>query len=190
MTKLPKSFTTVTPFTKALALSMLVIFPIIGFLLGIKYNESKVSSFTGNVSVNSGSWKVFKNDDFSFDYPEVLETKEFKNFGVSLWNRPAPNEIPMEAPFPPIHILVADSENIVKAYIGESKLIRTENVEIGKENAKMNVVIITGTYYTDHVIYYTTLKHNNKVYFFRLDLNQYNSAADFYQILSTFKFTN
>lgn len=37
---LPKSFTTVTPFSKALALSMLVVFPILGFLLGMRYQAN------------------------------------------------------------------------------------------------------------------------------------------------------
>ncbi len=38
--KLPKSFTTVTPFTKMLALLMLVIFPICGFFLGRYYQQT------------------------------------------------------------------------------------------------------------------------------------------------------
>jgi hypothetical protein len=38
--KLPKSFTTVTPFSKLLALSLFVIFPIIGFFLGVTYQKT------------------------------------------------------------------------------------------------------------------------------------------------------
>lgn len=37
--KLPKSFTTVTPFSKALALSMFVLFPIIAFHVGRAYQK-------------------------------------------------------------------------------------------------------------------------------------------------------
>ncbi len=37
--KLPKSLTTVTPFSKTLALSMFVIFPILAFLLGRAYEK-------------------------------------------------------------------------------------------------------------------------------------------------------
>lgn len=40
MAKLPKSFTTVTPFSKALALSILIIFPILGFYLGRWYQQT------------------------------------------------------------------------------------------------------------------------------------------------------
>lgn len=43
--KLPKWATTVTPFSKYLALSMLVIFPIISFLLGMKYQELLMAGF-------------------------------------------------------------------------------------------------------------------------------------------------
>jgi hypothetical protein len=39
MKKLPKWATTVTPLSKYLALSMLVLFPIIAFKLGMKYQE-------------------------------------------------------------------------------------------------------------------------------------------------------
>ncbi len=46
---LPKSLTTVTPFSRALALSMLVVFPILGFLLGVSYQSSM--SFTGDCNV-------------------------------------------------------------------------------------------------------------------------------------------
>ena len=37
--KLPKSLTTVTPFSKALALSMFVIFPIVAFIFGRIYEK-------------------------------------------------------------------------------------------------------------------------------------------------------
>ena len=37
--KLPKSFTTVTPFTRIFALSMLIIFPICGFFFGMYYQQ-------------------------------------------------------------------------------------------------------------------------------------------------------
>ncbi len=37
--KLPMSLTTVTPFSKALALSMFIVFPIVAFLLGRAYEK-------------------------------------------------------------------------------------------------------------------------------------------------------
>ena len=37
--KLSKTFTTVTPFSKTIALSMFIIFPICGFFLGMNYQQ-------------------------------------------------------------------------------------------------------------------------------------------------------
>lgn len=42
--KLPKSLTTVTPFSKYLALSVLVIFPILAFFLGRVYEKAQCIS--------------------------------------------------------------------------------------------------------------------------------------------------
>ena len=39
--KLPKSLTTVTPFSRFLALSMLVVFPVLAFFLGIHYERAQ-----------------------------------------------------------------------------------------------------------------------------------------------------
>jgi hypothetical protein len=38
--KLPAYMTTVTPFSRYLALSMLVVFPMLGFYFGIQYNKA------------------------------------------------------------------------------------------------------------------------------------------------------
>jgi len=52
---LPKSLTTVTPFSKALALSMLVVFPILGFLLGMRYqSDMTVMTYGAYGDVHSG----------------------------------------------------------------------------------------------------------------------------------------
>lgn len=40
MDKLPKSFTTVTPFSKAIAMALFVALPFIGFYLGMQYQKS------------------------------------------------------------------------------------------------------------------------------------------------------
>ena len=72
MTK--KFFTTITPFSKALALIMLVIFPIVGFWLGIKYDESKNNNFS--------IWKTYTDQrGFSFQYPSDKVTIVKENGG-------------------------------------------------------------------------------------------------------------
>jgi len=40
--KLPENFTTITPFSKYLALTILVLFPFMGFYLGIQYQKTKI----------------------------------------------------------------------------------------------------------------------------------------------------
>lgn len=129
---------------------------------------------------------------FSFQYPGDLEVKEFKDFGVSLWNVPAPTEIPMEAPFPPIHIMVLDSKQGIDAWVPDLQVLRTEKVKVGDSEADMTIgVVKPGPYYMDDVIYYTYLSHNGKYYLFRLDKQMYPYLANFYQeILASFKFTN
>lgn len=55
--KFPKWLITVTPFSRALALSMLIIFPIIGFYLGVIYKSSQqpkiINTFTKNITTNN-----------------------------------------------------------------------------------------------------------------------------------------
>src|ERR1700722_15113507 len=68
--KLPKSFTTVTPFTKMLALSMLIIFPICGFFLGIYYQQVQDMNKSQQVTVE---YKMLKPTYSS--NPSVIPTK-------------------------------------------------------------------------------------------------------------------
>ena len=142
--------------------------------------------FLNNYKVNR-----FKNNEF--EYPNDLEVRVFENFGVSLWNKPAPEEIPFEAPFPPIHIMVFYKEfavNAVKAWVPDLQILRRERKNIENEEIEVIVgVVKPGPYYMDHVIHYTSIVKNNKVYLFHLDATQYQNVTDFYnQILSTFKF--
>src|SRR5260221_1389123 len=44
MKKLPKSLTTVTTFSKTLALIMFILFPILGFFLGIQYQATTTTT--------------------------------------------------------------------------------------------------------------------------------------------------
>ncbi len=81
MSKLPKSFTKVTPFTKALALSMLIIFPIIGFWLG-RYYQANVPAVIQTSDPNA-SWKTYTNRDlgFSLNYPSNWQQDYNPNVG-------------------------------------------------------------------------------------------------------------
>lgn len=85
---LPKSLTTVTSFSKALAMVLFILFPILAFFLGMTYQESvmnlkiqqleekliQLSRYptpTPDYS-NTANWKTYINElyDFSFNYPD------------------------------------------------------------------------------------------------------------------------
>jgi len=99
--KLPKWLATVTPFSKLLAMSLFILFPFIGFYLGMQYqkilmgnspiaseiNKSKALEPT-IIQTNTTNWKTFTSttSGYSFKYPndwteqksdEINETEAF-----------------------------------------------------------------------------------------------------------------
>ena len=54
--KLPKSLTTVTPFSKTLALVMFIIFPLAGFYIGMQYQKA-LDVYQSYSLINTGSAK-------------------------------------------------------------------------------------------------------------------------------------
>ncbi len=86
---LPKSFTTVTPFSNALAMAIFILFPILAFFLGMAYQESVVNlkilqleeklvnlsrqpTPTPDETIN---WKTYANNTYNFSirYPNSLK---------------------------------------------------------------------------------------------------------------------
>src|SRR3989344_5638521 len=77
--KLPSSFTTITTFSKYLALFILILFPLIGFLLGISYQKSvnqpvlrcpnSIPSQTPTqpISDETSNWKTYRNSAYGFE---------------------------------------------------------------------------------------------------------------------------
>jgi len=51
--KLPKYFTTVTPFSKTLAIILFVFLPIYGFIFGMEYNQIQIQSQTPISSIQT-----------------------------------------------------------------------------------------------------------------------------------------
>lgn len=84
---LPKSLTTVTPFSKALAMVIFILFPILAFFLGMAYQESVNNIKIRNLEekliqlsryptptpdyTDITSWKIYKNNEFGYEvkYP-------------------------------------------------------------------------------------------------------------------------
>lgn len=76
---IPKQFTTVTRLTKTLAMIIFVVFPFVGFWLGIKYQGTQTSIYSASQknSVPSSKtleWKTYTNGkyNFAFKYPQDL----------------------------------------------------------------------------------------------------------------------
>lgn len=79
--RLPKSLTTVTAFSKLIALFLFALLPLAGFMVGSKFQAKLDSSKTLNVISNSpptpnqpeitdtSNWKTFSNTKFSIKYP-------------------------------------------------------------------------------------------------------------------------
>src|SRR5205823_342291 len=89
--KIGKTFTTVTPLSKALAMILFILFPFAGFYLGMKFqqkmspqgiyyvskqttnspNPSRIPIVDQNQRVDMSSWKSFVNSTYgyTFQYP-------------------------------------------------------------------------------------------------------------------------
>lgn len=81
---LPKSFVTVTPFSKFVALSLIVLLPFLGFYLGIKYIEWKKELFANRVGIIKSDGDQKAGDTYEKEVREVsleimagLKNKDF-----------------------------------------------------------------------------------------------------------------
>lgn len=89
--KLPKYLTTVTPFSKVVALIIFITFPIFGTYLGYRYG--KITSSTTSTAtplktiIDLVSWQKYTNDKYkiSIDYPP--DTKLIKELDLSSGTR-------------------------------------------------------------------------------------------------------
>ncbi len=78
--QLPKSLTTVTPFSKQLALFLFIIFPIVGFLLGGHYEQARqymISSTPTPIPtlMTTTSWQTYTNTKYGFLFEHPSSTK-------------------------------------------------------------------------------------------------------------------
>lgn len=91
--KLPSSLTTVTPFSKFLALFLFILFPLTGFYFGMSY-EKNLQKEEKNLQLLSKqkttpiikqdetvNWKIYvnKKQDYEFKYPANIKLLEDKN---------------------------------------------------------------------------------------------------------------
>jgi hypothetical protein len=85
MSKNKKFWTTVTPFSKFVALSMLVILPILAFLLGIQYQKSTVieTSKTGIFYFGDYCGAMEPKTKFSIELPDGWSVKKIQGDEIS-----------------------------------------------------------------------------------------------------------
>lgn len=90
--KLPKELTTVTPLSKYFAMILFISLPFVGFLLGIKYQETinlqtnqsediiSINKRPTPTSKNINEWEIYTNKKygFSFNYPSSWKTQSIK----------------------------------------------------------------------------------------------------------------
>lgn len=113
---LPKSLTTVTTFSKAIALFLFILLPFAGFYAGYKYRAgtyvaipivqnnptpipSPYPTSAGQI-IDTSTWKTYTDTalGFSFKYPEKLTLKE-NNTNIVLDNYKEIDYNPKESPF-------------------------------------------------------------------------------------------
>ncbi len=175
--KLPKSFTTVTKFSKMLALMMLILFPIVGFWLGVQYQKTNE---TQNLNMD---WNTFATGEFSFKYPRD-------------WSEPIKTlqSTRVQYVFSP-----SDMTVLVGTYYDQTvQRTRTYEEEVNriKQIAKSSKdVIVDGVQTKEyinsderHVVLYSSKL--NDIVWISMRLKKSEDQKTFDQILSTFKFTN
>lgn len=99
--KLPPSLTTVTPFSKLIALFLVILFPLAGFYFGIKYQELATSSTpsssypsitptTPSAGGPTADWKTYSNQELGFEFKysfrSIQETKNSVSLGEPATN--------------------------------------------------------------------------------------------------------
>ena len=99
--KLPPSLTTVTPLSKFLALSLFILFPLVGFYAGMEYQKAirLIEQQTMNQPTQPPSptnvqrqtdemsnWKTYRNEEYGFEfmYPDDLLNIKEKDNGIVL----------------------------------------------------------------------------------------------------------
>jgi len=116
--KLPKELTKVTSFSKTVAIILFILLPIVGFLLGIRYQEmmdlSKRQMMEQNIAVKriptptpiaiptidpsiTVNWKMYKSSNYTIKYPSNF-TLDIKDPKKVVFSFPKSSESP--TPFP------------------------------------------------------------------------------------------
>lgn len=149
---LPKSLTTITPFSKLLAMALFIAFPLVGFFLGTLYQEKVEllkkrmqeeslsiprSPTPSPIKISSRGWKVHEDEalQYSIEFPQEFEIKcngeactIAKEFGLG------------RGPFNSIQILASVADEPIPGYsfsIVEETVLR--ELEVGQSKVVRNL---------------------------------------------------
>lgn len=149
--KFPKYLTTVTTFSKIVAAILFILFPLLGFYLGLKYNRliaksDKISGSTDFTQLNN--WKKFQSakNRFSISYPPEInliteENRQNGSFHFFTSDYSDPNTVVSSSAYGDarvsIQIDILDSAEYELPYTGRV-IISKKNLDpfLGKEGTK------------------------------------------------------
>ena len=146
--KLPKFLTTVTPFSKFLALTLFVTFPFIGFYLGIKYQHLVYSSMPPSVTIfptptknlvsqDRTKWNYFINLDYGYYFKYSTKDGVGSSCGGMGIHHDAPDSC-NDVSSGGLNLLVMDNplgwplDKYIKAATSRSKILSSEEILLGE----------------------------------------------------------
>lgn len=218
--KLPKSLTTITPFSKLLAMFLFILFPFVGFYLGYNYNKSL--NYSNNLPINNytsptqttdetANWKTYVDNivGFSIKYPSdwniVKDSQYEPNEDSYFLTSPDYKEIKNFQPFQPFFskgsrfsIVTQLNENF-KSYEDYKKIL--EKSASGDTKGYINekeiyiesvkALLLTGGKPFGDSSYQASLYTYAHGRTWDLNIISLDNQEKFFeQILSTFKFTD
>lgn len=211
---LPQSLTTVTTFSKLLALFLFILFPFVGFYLGFKYSSllsqtdqtQQVAAQPTPTTDPTANWKTYTNTGYglSFKYPpdwEVKDPKKTTDFetGIGLIPKNKDNALGT-----PLYIIKYDNPNKLdlKSWRNEYNSKNILSHSFFPEQLEKTLIAGKQTYLTEkgdcepNYCYLAIILVDDKIFMFYDDSTGYSqeeikiNRTIFNQILSTFKFTN
>lgn len=126
--KFPKWLTTITPFSKALAISMFIIFPIVGFYLGYKFQKSSVPEVVNrDGAVKQNLEDTVLLNDIRSNISNLIVSEGLTKYAVYLIR---PKDIPDYQPFGQNSGLLTITDNLIilNLQTGEREVIESQKL--------------------------------------------------------------
>lgn len=208
---LPKSFTTVTPLSKAIAMILFVLLPFAGFYVGYKYHEltssntpvtqnnpistPAITSASNSTADFTTNWKTYANSDYTIKYPPSLTIVQVETYIAGNSKITLKNDAVLQKAFITIDTWKNSQNKYLQQFIFDYSNGSVSNEELYVDDVHSMEPLLGYINAGNRVLF---IENKRKVYIFSLN-NAYdiktklvtnkNAEALFNQILSTFKFT-